>query len=148
MGLDHAIYRVINCDGRDCDHYHDDVPADKRIAHLDTKDEVISWRKENWLHAWFVEHVNGGEDNGCWLTEVSLEQLAGLATTIERTIEAHDPSLLPPSAGFFFGSTDAGDYYWRQLERELGEIRQLLVDEQAHVAAGNPPHRYAYWCWW
>jgi hypothetical protein len=149
MGLDHAIYTVEQCPGA-CEHYVDITPIDKREPHIELLDPIITWRKENHLHAWFVEHVNGGEDDGLWSAEVSLEQLAGLAVTIERALESpqYAGEHLAPQAGFFFGSTEMDDYYRADLSRELGEIRQLLADEQLSVESGNPPRRFAYWCWW
>lgn len=134
MGLDHALLRT-------------DAPTttpDDDVAWQN----VITWRKENWLHRWFVDHVNGGEDEGNWLTECSLEQLAGLAMTLARVDREHRADLLPPQSGFFFGSTEVDEWYWKNIKQERADLERVLDEERAHVAAGNPARRYAYWCWW
>jgi hypothetical protein len=35
---------------------------------------------------------------------------------------------LPPADGFFFGSTQVGDWYWQDLENTVNMIDSILVD--------------------
>lgn len=74
------------------------------------------WRKANQIHAWFVEHIQGGTDD-CGDYYVSREQLRELGEAC-RQVQA-DPKraeeLLPTQGGFFFGSTAYGDDYMQDL---------------------------------
>jgi hypothetical protein len=85
------------------------------------------WRKANHIHAWFVDNVQGGVDD-CDGYPVSLEQLAGLVTTCERVLADHSRAaeLLPPRSGFFFGSTDFDEWYFKDLEDTIRQLKPLL----------------------
>jgi hypothetical protein len=95
------------------------------------------WRKANQIHSWFVKNVQGGEDN-CQESYVSIEQLAelkGLCEFILKARELHGQDspevltivndMLPPSSGFFFGSTDIDDYYFQDLEETVEILSNL-----------------------
>ena len=77
------------------------------------------WRKANAIHKWFVDNVQDGEDN-CGKYYVSHTQLKELLTTCRQALFKKDPSELPPSAGFFFGSYDIDEYYWGQIKGKIG----------------------------
>lgn len=88
--------------------------------------EVMYWRKANAIHQWFVDNVQGGEDN-CRPYPVSLQDLYALRDTCRRVLDDRQLAgeLLPPQAGFFFGSTDINEGYWQDLEetwRVLDEV--------------------------
>lgn len=74
------------------------------------------WRKANQIHAWFVEHVQGGQDD-CGDYRVSRDQLKDLRELCKQVqadpMRAED--LLPTQACFFFGSTGYGDEYMQDL---------------------------------
>lgn len=88
--------------------------------------EVAYWRKANAVHRWFVNNVQGGVDD-CKahrpLTKDDLQTLSGLVKT---ALTNKDASLLPPQAGFFFGSTDIDEYYWDDLDRTRVQIDSIL----------------------
>ncbi len=88
---------------------------------------VMEWRKVNSIHAWFVKHVQNDRDD-CGYYEVSPPQLQLLCTTIEEAIEQKSSDRLPPTSGFFFGSTEVDEYYWEDLQRTLDTL-QPLVDK-------------------
>jgi hypothetical protein len=50
-------------------------------------EEVAYWRKANHIHQWFVENVQGGEDN-CQEYRVSREQLQTLLETVKTVLQA------------------------------------------------------------
>lgn len=87
--------------------------------------EAIYWRKANQIHKWFVDNVQNGVDD-CGSYEVSLEQLRKLYDLCVEALEKKDESLLPTSSGFFFGSTEFDDYYWKQLEYTADSIDELF----------------------
>ena len=83
------------------------------------------WRKANQIHAWFVKNVQGGEDN-CGEYYVSHEKLKELLTTCQQALFAKDPSLLPPQAGFFFGSYDIDEWYWNDIKETIKKLKRVL----------------------
>ena len=91
-------------------------------------EEVGYWRKANQIHNWFVNHVqNGVDDCGSYL--VTKEQLQELYYTVdvvmlnpERAME-----LLPTRPGFFFGSCDYDEYYYRDLSQTAEILDSILT---------------------
>lgn len=97
--------------------------------------EAIYWRKANAIHGWFVREVQGGEDN-CQQYDVTAKQLEALLTLVTTTLGTRDASLLPPTGGFFFGSTDVDEGYWQDLEftkKELTKVLALHKKEKKNV---------------
>lgn len=88
-------------------------------------ESAIYWRKANAIHKWFVDKVQGGEDD-CAEYEVGTEDLELLRNDCLEAIKKQDPSILPPSSGFFFGSTEVDEYYWGELQRTADEIEAVL----------------------
>lgn len=85
------------------------------------------WRKVNSIHQWFVDNCQNGEDD-CRSAYVSREQLADLLGVVKEAIATQDSELLPPSEGFFFGSTDVDEYYWKDLEYTQEMLESLLAN--------------------
>lgn len=86
------------------------------------------WRKANQVHGWFVNVVQGGEDE-CRPWEVSREHLEQLRTACLRVLADPDEAEehLPPTEGFFFGSYDAtSDWYRDQLGDTVTMIDRVL----------------------
>lgn len=120
MYLDKHFYQSTFQDGKK-------VPR-KKIDGLDVKEivcEAICWRKANEIHKWFVENVQNGQDD-CRSYEVGVDQLKELLALIRKVIRTKNTALLPTSGGFFFGSTDYGDYYWQDLKRTARELAALI----------------------
>jgi hypothetical protein len=92
--------------------------------------ELISWRKENWLHKWFVDNVQDGEDD-CREYSVSREQLIELRDTIRKVLKepklAED--LLPPQEGFFFGGTSMDEWYWHSVKSSEEVLTEVIEDK-------------------
>lgn len=74
------------------------------------------WRKANAIHKWFVDNVQGGEDN-CGTYYVSGEKLQTLLNTVIQVLGNHELAhqLLPTENGFFFGGTDYDEWYYEDL---------------------------------
>ena len=83
------------------------------------------WRKANQIHAWFVDNVQGGEDN-CGEYYVSREKLEELLTTCQQALFKKDPSLLKPREGFFFGSYDIDEWYWNDIKDTIKQLKRVL----------------------
>ena len=89
--------------------------------------ELMYWRKANAIHKWFVDNVQDGVDE-CQETWVEREKLEELLAVIEEVLADKKKAgeLLPPSAGFFFGSTEIDDWYWQDLKETQTGLRDLL----------------------
>lgn len=90
--------------------------------------EAMYWRKANAIHKWFVDNVQGGEDD-CGNYDVSREQLQALLDAINEVLadRSKAATLLPPQAGFFFGSVDIDQGYWRDIEYTKQALEKLLA---------------------
>ena len=89
---------------------------------------VLTWRKANQIHNWFVTECQGGVDE-CQSTSVQPDQLKELISSIEEALETRDSANLPPKRGFFFGSTEIDDDYWEDLEYTLN-LKPFLEEER------------------
>lgn len=105
---------------------HAEIPEPYTIKTM--KAQAAYWRKENQIHRWFVDNVQGGEDD-CDDYYVSREQLATLVETCRQVLDDPDlaPTLLPTQSGFFFGSTDYDDYYFEGLRSTVDQVTKALA---------------------
>lgn len=90
--------------------------------------EVGYWRKANAIHDWFVKNVQDGNDD-CgyyFVNRVDLEDLRNLCQQVLDNPENAD-EILPTQAGFFFGSTDYGDWYMESLKSTIAIIDNALA---------------------
>lgn len=85
------------------------------------------WRKANAIHHWIVQNCADGVDE-CQRIYVSRDKaqelLALCILVIERPSRAQE--LLPPSSGFFFGSTDIDEYYIWDLQHTVEILQKVL----------------------
>lgn len=114
-------------------------------------EEAAYWRKANMVHDWFVNNVQGGEDN-CqeyYVDDEKLEELVILCknilevakTDVAMPEKADDWSewaaikilneedlkeLLPTSGGFFFGSEGYDGTYLYQLKLTVEQLEPLV----------------------
>lgn len=99
--------------------------AGKRVKEVIV--EAMYWRKANAIHAWFVKNCQDGTDD-CGDYYVGREQLKELADLIKQALDTKDASLLPPQSGFFFGSTDITEWYWKDLQYTQEGLERILVE--------------------
>lgn len=93
--------------------------------------EVMYWRKANAIHNWFVTNCQGGRDE-CQLTYVSREDLTKLRDLCREVLTSKCAEKLPPTSGFFFGSTDVDEGYYADLERTASELSEILDNSDAY----------------
>jgi hypothetical protein len=78
------------------------------------------WRKANAIHNWIVQNCADGVDE-CQRIYISQDKAKELVDTCKKVIKT--PSLagelLPPTAGFFFGSLDIDEWYVNDLKRTI-----------------------------
>jgi len=87
-------------------------------------EEVGYWRKANMIHKWFVDQVQDGNDD-CKEYYVPYSKLLELQSLCKKVLKTKDASLLPPTEGFFFGSTDVDEYYFEDLRKTIEIISSL-----------------------
>ena len=89
--------------------------------------EAAYWRKANQIHAWFVKHVQDGEDE-CRPHHVSREKLLDLKDTCQLVLADRSKAeeLLPSQSGFFFGGTEYDEWYFGDLEQTVTQIDKVL----------------------
>ncbi len=101
-----------------------DIADEDDIYGVSVSVNAAYWRKVNAVHKWFVDNVQSGEDD-CGEYYVSHEQLKELLATARNAYSTKDPSELPPSAGFFFGSYDIDEWYWRGIKNTIDQLAKL-----------------------
>ena len=106
--------------------------------------EAGYWRKANQIHKWFVDNVQGGEDD-CKDYYVTREQLTDLLDTVNKVLANHDlaEELLPSQDGFFFGGTDYDEWYFKELEQTKEILDKILI-----VPADEDKGDYYYTASW
>ena len=77
------------------------------LADITVKFEIGYWRKANAIHNFFVEQVQGSNDN-CetyYVPDDKIKELKHRCETVLADISKAE-ELLPTQGGFFFGDTD------------------------------------------
>lgn len=101
----------------------------------DSMDEQVAyWRKFNALHSWMVKNVQGGVDE-CQRSELSIDHIESLVNILKIIKEVPQKAevLMPPSDGFFFGSTRIDEYFMEDVANALEVFENIILnyhDEQ------------------
>lgn len=100
---------------------------DKHVRSISV--DIMTWRKSNQIHQWFVDNVQDGEDD-CRRYFVSLEKLQALVVLCQRVSQDHAlaKELLPIQEGFFFGSDEYDDMYFFDLHETLEYLLPIFKD--------------------
>ena len=91
--------------------------------------DAMYWRKANAIHGWFVNVVQGGEDD-CNSYDVDREQLIALRDLCKDILEHPDAERdedLEPIEGFFFGSYDKDEWYFQDLKNTVEGLDRVLA---------------------
>ena len=90
---------------------------------------VAYWRKANHIHKWFVDNTQNGEDD-CRETYVSREALEELLEACNKVLNNKEAAeeVLPTESGFFFGSTEYDEYYYKDFEETVDMITKAIKD--------------------
>ena len=107
-----------------------DAPGEPKRVQV----EVMYWRKANEIHKWFVDNVQDGKDD-CGNYYVEVKQLKELQAAIALALEhrADAPHILPTQPGFFFGSTDYDDQYWKSLETTAKRLDEIIPQFESNT---------------
>ena len=119
-----------------------DAPIDYEYNHFTYVFPIITWRKANAIHKFFVDEVQEGNDN-CqrhYVPRDTLEELLDRITTIldiktpvAREMKAEE--LLPTDIeGCFFGTKEYDDWYYKDLEDTKKTLEKVFeYEEQAEA---------------
>lgn len=99
----------------------------KRIRYIE--EDLCYWRKANHIHKWFVDNVQGGQDN-CEEYHLDISKLKQLRDVCYEVMADGNKSkeLLPTTSGFFFGDTDYDDWYFKETTRTYVELNELIKE--------------------
>jgi hypothetical protein len=91
--------------------------------------DAMYWRKANAIHGWFVNVVQGGEDdcNAYDVERSQLETLRDLCKDILEHPDAERDSDLEPTEGFFFGSYEKDEWYYQDLQNTVEGLDRVLA---------------------
>lgn len=107
---------------------------------VEVRAQVGYLRKANAIHAWLVEHIQGGEDD-CRTAYFAPEKIAELRDTVRQilgTVVKGEPNnvdaelaneILPPREGFFFGTYEIDEWYVNHLETADTFLTNMLEHE-------------------
>lgn len=100
---------------------------DERVRYI--IEEVGYWRKANAIHRWFVENVQNGVDD-CGDYIVSKDNLRDLLVLCHEVMKDKNKAgeLLPTQEGFFFGTTEYGEWYFNDIGLTIKIIEETLRD--------------------
>jgi len=105
----------------------------KRLSSIE--ESIGYWRKANHIHKWFVDNVQGGEDD-CKEYYVSKEQLEKLLADCELVLKAKKrkemeivEETLPTQQGFFFGGGEYDKYYFISIKDTIKIIKDILKED-------------------
>lgn len=105
--------------------FNEEKPVIDGIEIKELRAEAAYWRKANQIHAWFVDNVQGGEDE-CNPHHVDREQLQQLIDLCKQALDTKTP-LIEPRSGFFFGSTEIDEWYWQTLRDTVDRLTEALA---------------------
>ena len=108
-------------------------PCDLSISRS-TVYNVGYWRKANHIHNWFIENCATRDRfdepiDDSRPIEIPIEKLEELLNTCKEVLEDNSlaEELLPTKDGFFFGSTEYGEWYFDDIEETI-EIIEPVVE--------------------
>ncbi len=130
------------------------APIDHAFNHFTYVFPIITWRKANAIHKFFVDEVQKGNDN-CerhYVPKETLQELLDRITTIldiktpvAREMKAEE--LLPTQSGFFFGTEEYDDWYYKDLEDTKKTLEKVFEYEE-NAEAGKCFDSFYYQSSW
>ena len=117
----------------------ENAPIQHQYTYFQYVFPIITWRKANAIHKFFVDEVQKGNDN-CQRHYVPREKLQKLLDRITTILDIKTPvaremkaeELLPTQSGFFFGTEEYDDWYYQDLEDTKKTLEKVFeYEEQA-----------------
>ena len=133
----------------------EDAPIQHQWNHFTYVFPIITWRKANAIHKFFVDEVQEGDDN-CQRHYVSRETLVELLDRITTILDIKTPvaremkaeELLPTDIeGCFFGSEEYDDWYYKDLE-DTKKILEKVFEYEKNAESGKCFDSFYYQSSW
>ena len=133
----------------------EDAPIEHQYNHMTYVFPIITWRKANAIHKFFVDEVQDGNDN-CERHYVSIETLQELLDRITTILDIKTPvaremkaeELLPTdNEGCFFGTEEYDDWYYKDLEDTKKTLEKVFEYEE-NAEAGKCFDNFYYQSSW
>ena len=114
----------------------------------ETSYQIGYWRKANAIHKYFVDICAEGVDD-CREMYVREEVLENLLKRCKEVLADHNKAkdLLPSTSGFFFGSTDYGEWYFQDIEYTKNLLEKVLAFIKEHEEKDNDYDIYYLASW-
>jgi hypothetical protein len=186
MGLDHGLLKrhyVKNWDFMKPEERHEvivlvggqrsaNIRAD-RIGYVE--EEVITWRKSNQIHRWFVENVQDGKDD-CGNYYVSQSKLEQLLKTCVEVVEASELVSGEVTTGYTYAAGSGETVALREAGQIINnptvaklllptqegfffgstdydqwyfeDLKRTMTVLQEELAKGDASDEYQYWSSW
>jgi len=89
--------------------------------------ELAYWRKANAIHSWFISNCAGGLDN-CEPVSITKDELLELRARCFECLDNPDRAneILPVKSGFFFGSENYDEWYFRDISGTITLIDNAI----------------------
>jgi hypothetical protein len=134
------------------------TPVDlKKVTYI--QEEVGYWRKQNHIHQWFVDNVQGGRDEcqSAYVDPTKLQELLDICKKVkEASVLIPDgehgklikdstvaKELLPCQGGFFFGGEEYDEWYLQGVTETI----KILEGELKHDWGIATPEYYYQSSW-
>jgi hypothetical protein len=139
MGLDMYLYaskyesKSLYRGGNEKGFYPEDLQDfqtdifERNFVSKQTKYHIGYWRKFNALHSYIVENFADGVDD-CKPIYLSPSDIDNILNTLRKARDNKDKAneILPTSSGFFFGSQDYDEWYWKDVEYSIRLFEELI----------------------
>lgn len=122
MGLDISVIKI-HVD------QEDQNKTEEEIYNTKLGEEILYYRKVNFLIPFFEDSILY-EEAGFILSSVHKDEIKNLIDFCEMVLKNREkaPEILPTEEGFFFGSTEYDDYYFKCVQNVLNDFKMLLKD--------------------
>ena len=133
----------------------ENAPIQHQFNHFTYVFPIITWRKANAIHKFFVDNCQEGNDN-CQRHYVSESDLENLLEIINQILEIKTPvaremkaeELLPTDIeGCFFGSKEYDDWYYQDLKRTK-DILEKVFEYEKNAESGKCFDSFYYQSSW
>ena len=98
-----------------------------RVVSIDER--IGYWRKANQIHRWFVDNIQGGEDD-CKEYYVDIKKLKELVELCKQVAETPSlaDDLLPSYKGCFFGSYEYDEWYFMDIHNTISMLEPVIEE--------------------
>lgn len=105
--------------------------------------ELGYWRKANAIHEWFNQNCADGYLENCEECEVTKADLSKLISDCEKVLANHNlaEEILPTSSGFFYGTTEYNEWYFKILKQTIDIASNALNTDFDEWSV-------FYYAWW